>query len=158
MSTHTPVQNHHTIQMTTGEYGFHKVSQFLLGGSMRLISLQQSMQAGVRLSEVALRHIEFAKAITFGTRPLTLMKDGQVPNVLVDIGNRVLGQFNYRTFANISSLNLLNDTLPFAVTAIISWELGAYFFGKPSPLYNIVSFLPINVRFQSLQSMVARHG
>lgn len=153
-----PKLHPHTVQMTTGEYGFHKVSQFLLGGSMRLISLQQAMQAGVRLSEVALRHIEFAKAITFGTRPMTLVKDGQVPNGLVDIGNQVLSHFNYRTFEKISSLSLLNETLPFAMTAIITWELGAYFFGKPSPLYNVVSVLPINVRFQSLQSMVAKHG
>ncbi|NNM43220.1 MAG: hypothetical protein HKM07_02630 [Chlamydiae bacterium] len=147
-----------TVQMTTGQYAFHKISQFLVGGSVRLIALQQAMHAGVRISEVALRHIEFAKAMTFGTRPITLPNDGQVPEMLVDLGNRVLAHFNYRTFANESSMKLLKDAMPFAVTSIVAWEVGAYFFGKPSPLYNVVSVLPINLRFQSLQEMVGAHG
>ncbi len=152
------MENSRTVQMTPGQYYFYESSKFLFGSSIRLIALQQAIHAGARISEVTLRHVEFIKAMTFGTRPLALENDGHVSESFVNFGNKVLVHFNYRTFANETSLKLVSEAIPFAITSLIAWEVANYFFDKPSPFYRIFSLLPINVRFQTLGEVITAEG
>ncbi len=146
--------NNQTMGQKISSNGFN----FLFGGSLRLVALQQTLQAALRISEVALRGVDAGKHVLFGERAISISANSGLPSFLTGAANTVLKQYSFRSFTEMNIPQLLIETAPFAITAVALWELANFLFGAPSPLYNTVSVLPINVRKGALVDMIYRHN